>query len=54
MMNDFLPGIVSVAVLTGVFIFACMSDVRRLRRLEAKRPPAGAAPLEKGKNRKNI
>ena len=35
MLNDFLPAIVSVGILAGVFLFAWISDVRRIRRLNA-------------------
>jgi hypothetical protein len=35
MSNDFLPAIVSVGILVGVFLFAWISDVRRIQRLNA-------------------
>jgi len=35
MLNDFLPAIVSVGILVGVFLFAWISDVRRIQRLNA-------------------
>jgi hypothetical protein len=35
MLNDFLPAIVSVGILVGVFLFAWVSDVRRIQRLNA-------------------
>jgi hypothetical protein len=35
MLNDFLPAIVSVGILIGVFLFAWISDVRRIQRLNA-------------------
>jgi hypothetical protein len=35
MLNDFLPAIVSVSILVSVFLFAWISDVRRIRRLNA-------------------
>jgi hypothetical protein len=35
MLNDFLPAMVSVGVLAGAFLFVWISDVRRMRRLEA-------------------
>jgi hypothetical protein len=35
MLNDFLPAIVSVGTLVGVFLFAWISDLRRIQRLHA-------------------
>jgi len=35
MLNDFLPAIVSVGIVIGVFLFAWISDVRRIQRLNA-------------------
>ncbi len=35
MLNDFLPAIVSVGIVVGVFLFAWISDVRRIQRLSA-------------------
>jgi hypothetical protein len=35
MLNDFLPAIVSLSILVGVFLFAWISDVRRIQRLNA-------------------
>ena len=35
MLIDFLPAIVSVSILVSVFLFAWISDVRRIRRLNA-------------------
>jgi hypothetical protein len=35
MSNDFLPAIVSVGILVSVFLFAWISDVRRIQRLNA-------------------
>jgi hypothetical protein len=35
MSNDFLPAIVSVGILVGGFLFAWISDVRRIQRLNA-------------------
>jgi hypothetical protein len=35
MLNDFLPAIVSVGILVSVFLFAWISDVRRIQRLNA-------------------
>jgi hypothetical protein len=35
MLNDFLPAIVSVGILGGVFLFGWISDVRRIQRLNA-------------------
>ena len=35
MLNDFLPAIVSVSILVSVFLFAWISDVRRIQRLSA-------------------
>lgn len=35
MLNDFLPAIVSVSILVSVFLFAWISDVRRIQRLNA-------------------
>jgi hypothetical protein len=32
MLHDFLPAIVSIGILTGAFLFAWISDVRRIRR----------------------
>jgi hypothetical protein len=32
MLNDFLPAIISVGILIGVFLFAWISDVRRIQR----------------------
>jgi hypothetical protein len=31
MLNDFLPAIVSIGILAGAFLFAWISDVRRIR-----------------------
>jgi hypothetical protein len=33
--NDFLPAVVSAAILLGCFLFAWISDVRRIQRLTA-------------------
>ena len=33
MSTDFLPAIISVAVLAGAFLWACVSDLRRIWRL---------------------
>lgn len=38
MLNDFLPAIVSVAILAGAFLFVWSSDVRRTRRIEVPEP----------------
>jgi hypothetical protein len=35
MLNDFLPAIVSLGILVGAFLFAWISDVRRIQRLSA-------------------
>jgi hypothetical protein len=35
MLNDFLPAIVSLGIVVGVFLFAWISDVRRIQRLSA-------------------
>jgi hypothetical protein len=35
MLNDFLPAIVSLGILVGAFLFAWISDVRRIQRLGA-------------------
>jgi hypothetical protein len=35
MLNDFLPAIVSVGIVVGAFLFAWISDVRRIQRLNA-------------------
>jgi hypothetical protein len=35
MLNDFLPAIVSLGILLGAFLFAWISDVRRIQRLNA-------------------
>jgi hypothetical protein len=35
MLNDFLPAIVSLGILVGVFLLAWISDVRRIQRLNA-------------------
>jgi hypothetical protein len=35
MSNDFLPAIVSVGIVIGVFLFAWISDVRRIQRRNA-------------------
>jgi hypothetical protein len=35
MSNDFLPAIVSVGIVIGVFLFAWISDLRRIQRLNA-------------------
>ena len=40
MLNDFLPGIVSVAILASAFAFAFVSDMRRIRRLRPSKNPA--------------
>jgi len=32
MLNDFLPAITSIAILAGAFLYAWVSDVRRIRR----------------------
>ena len=31
MLNDFLPAIISVGILIGIFLFAWISDVRRIQ-----------------------
>ena len=33
MLNDFIPAIVSLGILVGAFLFAWISDVRRIQRL---------------------
>lgn len=38
-MNDFFPAIVSVAILASVFLFAFLSDLRRMRQLRAPKRP---------------
>ena len=38
MLNEFLPAIVSLGVLAGAFLFAWISDVRRIQRLNAPEP----------------
>jgi hypothetical protein len=38
MLNDFLPAIVSVAILAGAFLFVWSSDVRRTRRSDVPEP----------------
>jgi hypothetical protein len=35
MLNDYLPAIVSLGILIGAFLFAWISDVRRIQRLNA-------------------
>ena len=35
MLNDFLPAIVSLGIVVGAFLFAWISDVRRIQRLSA-------------------
>jgi hypothetical protein len=35
MLNDFLPAIVSLGIVVGAFLFAWISDVRRIQRLNA-------------------
>jgi len=35
MLNDFLPAIVSVGILVGVFLFAWISDLRKIQGLNA-------------------
>jgi hypothetical protein len=35
MLNDFLPAIVSLGIVVGVFLLAWISDVRRIQRLNA-------------------
>jgi HAMP domain-containing protein len=37
MLNDFLPAIVSLGILLGAFLFAWISDVRRIQRLNASK-----------------
>jgi hypothetical protein len=36
MLNDFLPAIISVAILIAVFLYAWISDMRRIRRLRPR------------------
>jgi hypothetical protein len=49
MLTDFLPAIVTVAILAGAFIFVWSSDVRKTRRLEAPDPaPASVDPVVDG------
>ena len=38
MLNEFLPVIVSLGILAGAFLFAWISDVRRIQRLNAPEP----------------
>lgn len=38
MLNDFLPAIISVAILAGAFLFVWSSDVRRARRVDVPEP----------------
>jgi hypothetical protein len=33
MLTDFLPAIISIAILAGAFLCACVSDLSRIRRL---------------------
>ncbi|MGA3045681.1 MAG: hypothetical protein ABSD67_03620 [Terracidiphilus sp.] len=35
MLNEFIPAIVSIAVLVCVFLFAFIADMRRIRRYKA-------------------
>ena len=35
MWNEFLPAIISLGILAGAFLFAWISDVRRIQRLSA-------------------
>jgi hypothetical protein len=37
--NDLLPGIVSVGLSICVFLYAWISDVRQIQRLETMEPP---------------
>jgi hypothetical protein len=46
MLNDFLPAIVSAGILVGVFLFAWISDVRRIQRLNAPEPVQTRVPSE--------
>ena len=39
MWNDFLPGIVSVGISVCVFLYAWISDIRRIQRLDSQEPP---------------
>jgi hypothetical protein len=49
MLSDFLPAIVTVAILAGAFLFVWSSDVRKTRRLEAPDPaPASVDPVVDG------
>jgi hypothetical protein len=45
-LNDFLPAIVSVGILVGVFLFAWISDVRRIQRLNAPELVQSRVPSE--------
>jgi hypothetical protein len=46
MLNDFLPAIISVAILVAVFLYAWISDLRRVRRLSPPEPVQSSEPLE--------
>jgi hypothetical protein len=46
MLNDFLPAIISVAILVAVFLYAWISDLRRIRRLSPPEPVQSSEPLE--------
>jgi hypothetical protein len=36
--NDFLPGVVSIGFSVCVFLYAWISDIRRIQRLDALKP----------------
>ena len=46
MLNDFLPAIISVGILIGVFLLAWISDVRRTQRLNAPELMQTRVPFE--------
>lgn len=45
MLNDFLPGIVSIGILAAAFLFVWTSDVRRLNRSNVAEAEDAEIPL---------
>jgi hypothetical protein len=45
MLNDFLPAIVSVDILAAFFLYAWISDIRRIRHFNAAKTRANEASV---------
>jgi hypothetical protein len=49
MLNDFIPAIISIAILVSAFLYAFVSDMRRIRRHGAAPQQARAKVVSIGK-----